>query len=169
MSSNATVDSIKARLSDLGMPGSLEAIDDLMSRLDGGIMTPAEAIDNLLAAQVSLRQERRLISAMRSSRLPGIKRLGSCGYELILSSCIIFGLHNVRPVLVWRLYPRGFRRSLTPQAHMRPEKVIMNAPSVHYELGGCPVCESPHDLCPILDRSMQTFDSSRRLAYLEGS
>lgn len=75
MSASATIASIKAHLSDLEMPGSLEAIDDLMQRLDSGAISPAEAIDNLLAAQVALRQERRLISAMRSSRLPGIKRL----------------------------------------------------------------------------------------------
>ena len=52
MSASATIASIKAHLSDLEMPGSLEAID------------------NLLAAQVALRQERRLISAMRSSNTP---------------------------------------------------------------------------------------------------
>jgi len=75
MSANATVTSIKAHLTDLGMPGSLEAIDDLLARLDNGSLSPAEAMDNLLAAQVALRRERRLISAMRSSRLPGIKRL----------------------------------------------------------------------------------------------
>lgn len=75
MSANATVTSIKAHLTDLGMPGSLEAIDDLMARLDNGSLSPAEAMDNLLSAQVALRRERRLVSAMRSSRLPAIKRL----------------------------------------------------------------------------------------------
>jgi DNA replication protein DnaC len=75
MSASATITSIKAHLTDLEMPGSLEAIDDLMARLDSGSLSPAEAMDNLLAAQVTLRRERRLISAMRSSRLPAIKRL----------------------------------------------------------------------------------------------
>jgi DNA replication protein DnaC len=75
MSASATVNSIKAQLADLEMPGSLEAVDSLMERLDSGSLSPAEAINNLLAAQVALRRERRLISAMRSSRLPGVKRL----------------------------------------------------------------------------------------------
>jgi DNA replication protein DnaC len=81
MSASATIASIKVHLADLGMPGSLEAIDDLMGRLDSGSLSPAEAMDNLLAAQVALRRERRLISAMRSSRLPGIKRLDTFDFS----------------------------------------------------------------------------------------
>src|SRR5690606_22046401 len=38
--------------------------------------TAAEAIEQLLAAQISLRNNRRLQTAMRSSRLPAIKTLG---------------------------------------------------------------------------------------------
>lgn len=38
-------------------------------------------MDNLLAAQVALRRERRLISAVRSSRLPAIKRLGTFDFS----------------------------------------------------------------------------------------
>ncbi len=75
MSASATVASIKARLADLGMPGSLEVVDSLFERLDSGALNPAEAMDQLLAAHVSLRRERRLVAAMRSSRLPTIKRL----------------------------------------------------------------------------------------------
>jgi DNA replication protein DnaC len=75
MSASATIASIKDHLTDLAMPGSLEVIDDLMGKLDSGTLSPAEAINDLLAAQVALRQDRRLVSAMRSSRLPGIKRL----------------------------------------------------------------------------------------------
>ena len=81
MSASATIASIKAHLTDLEMPGSLEAIDDLMEKLDSGSLSPAEAMDNLLAAQVSLRRERRLISAMRSSRLPAIKRLDTFDFS----------------------------------------------------------------------------------------
>lgn len=81
MSAGATIASIKAHLTDLEMPGSLEAIDDLMQRLDSGSLSPAEAMDNLLAAQVALRRERRLISAMRSSRLPAVKRLDTFDFS----------------------------------------------------------------------------------------
>ena len=72
-----TVPMIKTHLADLEMPGSLEVVDSLLEKLDGGAVSPAEAMEQLLRAQVILRKERRLISAMRSSRLPGVKRLDS--------------------------------------------------------------------------------------------
>ena len=77
MSSSNTISSLKTHLVDLGMPGSLEVVDALLGQMDTGSLSPAEAMEHLLAAQVSLKRERRLISAMRSSRLPAIKRLES--------------------------------------------------------------------------------------------
>lgn len=77
MSAETTLNAIKAHLVDLGMPGSLEVIDSLMAKLDQGAMSSAEAMEKLLGAQVTLRRQRRLISAMRSSRLPSLKRLDS--------------------------------------------------------------------------------------------
>jgi len=77
MSADTTINSIKAKLADLSMPGSLEIVDHLMNQLDQGAISAAESMDKLLSAQVSLRRERRLFSAMRSSRLPTLKRLDS--------------------------------------------------------------------------------------------
>jgi len=77
MSAGTTLAAIKNQLADLGMPGSLELVDDIMGKLDQGAVSPAEAIERLLAAQVDLRRQRRLVSAMRSSRLPALKRLDS--------------------------------------------------------------------------------------------
>jgi DNA replication protein DnaC len=57
------------------MPGALEALDGVLSDVDGGQTTPAEAIENLLGAQITLRNNRRLQAAMRSSRLPAVKTL----------------------------------------------------------------------------------------------
>ena len=68
-------DRIRAQLADLKMPGALEAIDDVLTALDGGGVTASEAIEQLLGAQITLRNNRRLQAAMRSSRLPGIKTL----------------------------------------------------------------------------------------------
>ncbi len=68
-------DRIRAQLADLKMPGALEAIDDVLTRVDGGGVTASEAIEQLLGAQIMLRNNRRLQAAMRSSRLPGIKTL----------------------------------------------------------------------------------------------
>ena len=68
-------DRIRGQLADLKMPGALEALDDVLSSVDGGALTASEAIEELLGAQISLRNNRRLQAAMRSSRLPAIKTL----------------------------------------------------------------------------------------------
>ncbi len=64
---------IRSMLADLKMPGALEAIDGVLSKADSGSVTAAEAIQELLGAQISLRNNRRLQAAMRSSRLPAVK------------------------------------------------------------------------------------------------
>ncbi len=68
-------DRIRAQLADLKMPGALEALDEVLTRVDGGGVTASEAIEQLMGAQISLRNNRRLEAAMRSSRLPAIKTL----------------------------------------------------------------------------------------------
>lgn len=68
-------DALRQQLADLKMPGSLEAIDAILSEVDGGHIGTAEAINRLLDAQISLRNNRRLQAAMRSSRLPAVKTL----------------------------------------------------------------------------------------------
>jgi len=70
-------DTIRGMLADLKMPGALEAVDHILSDVDGGQVTASEAIQRLLGAQISLRNNRRLQAAMRSSRLPSIKTLES--------------------------------------------------------------------------------------------
>ncbi len=75
MSVITTVDSLKAHLVDLQMPGSLEVVDGLLERLDHGSLSPVEAMEQMLAAQVALRRQRRLRAALNSSRLPGVKTL----------------------------------------------------------------------------------------------
>jgi DNA replication protein DnaC len=66
---------IRWMLADLKMPGALEAVDGVLSKADSGSVTAAEAIQELLGAQISLRNNRRLEAAMRSSRLPAVKTL----------------------------------------------------------------------------------------------
>jgi len=68
-------DRIRSLLADLKMPGALEAVDTVLSGLDSGALTGAEAIEALLSAQIELRNNRRLEAAMRSSRLPAVKTL----------------------------------------------------------------------------------------------
>jgi DNA replication protein DnaC len=72
---------IRGMLADLKMPGSLEAIDAILSDIDGGRLAATDAIGRLLAAQITLRNNRRLQAAMRSSRLPAVKTLESFDFS----------------------------------------------------------------------------------------
>ena len=72
-------DRIRAQLAGLKLPGALEALDPILSGVDGGRFTAAEAIEKLLAAQIGLRNNRRLQAAMRASRLPAVKTLADFG------------------------------------------------------------------------------------------
>ena len=72
---------IAAQLADLKMPGALESLDEVLAGVDGGGFTAAEAIERLLAAQIALRNGRRLATAMRSSRLPGLKTLADFDFS----------------------------------------------------------------------------------------
>ena len=62
-------------LADLKMPGALEAVDGILAQADSGAVTAGEAIEELLGAQIVLCNNRRLQTAMRSSRLPAVKTL----------------------------------------------------------------------------------------------
>jgi hypothetical protein len=68
-------DRIRAQLADLKMPGALESLDEILSGIDAGAVTAAEAIERVLGSQIALRNARRLEAAMRSSRLPAVKTL----------------------------------------------------------------------------------------------
>src|SRR5690242_9272171 len=68
-------DRLRAELADLKMPGALEALDAILAGLDGGTLDAPAAIEALLVAQITLRNNRRLQAAMRSSRLPVVKTL----------------------------------------------------------------------------------------------
>ena len=74
-------DRIRAQLADLKMPGALEALDEVLSGVDGGKITAAEAIESLIGAQITLRNNRRLQAAMRSSRLPAVKTLADFDFS----------------------------------------------------------------------------------------
>jgi DNA replication protein DnaC len=74
-------DAIRGMLADLKMPGSLEAVDGILGEIDGGKLAATEAINRLLSAQITLRNNRRLQAAMRSSRLPAVKTLESFDFS----------------------------------------------------------------------------------------
>ena len=68
-----------------------------MEQLDGGTISAAEALEQLLSAQVSFRRERRIISAMRSSRLRGAKTLDSFdfSFQASIDRAQIMNLHQM--------------------------------------------------------------------------
>ena len=76
MSPASVRERLRTQLADLKMPGALEALDDILARIDGGQLGGADALEALLGAQIRLRNTRRLVAAMRSSRLPAVKTLG---------------------------------------------------------------------------------------------
>jgi DNA replication protein DnaC len=81
MSAGATIQAIKTNLADLQMPGSLEVIDDVLQKVDSGTLSVAEALEQLLAAQIALRRQRRLTAALHSSRLPAVKTLDTFDFS----------------------------------------------------------------------------------------
>lgn len=74
-------DRLRAQLADLKMPGALEALDAILAGLDSGSLQPPAAIEALLGAQITLRNNRRLQAAMRSSRLPVAKTLADFDFS----------------------------------------------------------------------------------------
>ena len=68
-------DYIRDMLADLRLPGALEAVDEILADVDRGSLHASQAIERLLTAQIMLRNNHRLRTAMRSSRLPTIKTL----------------------------------------------------------------------------------------------
>ena len=74
-------DQIRGQLADLKMPGALEALDHVLTQVDGGQLGSGEAISAVLQAQIQLRNNRRLEAAMRSSRLPAVKTLSDFDFS----------------------------------------------------------------------------------------
>lgn len=72
---------IRAQLADLKMPGSLEALDDILRQADSGTLGAGPAVEQVLGAQIALRNARRLQTATRASRLPAIKTLADFDFS----------------------------------------------------------------------------------------
>ena len=71
------------------MPGALEAVDDILAEADSGAVTAAEAIEKLLASHIVLRNNRRLETATRSSRLPAVKTLAQFDFAFQPSGAVL--------------------------------------------------------------------------------
>lgn len=72
---------LRTQLADLKLPGALEALDGILAGVDGGTLPAGAALEQLLGAQIALRNNRRLQAAMRSSRLPVVKLLSDFDFS----------------------------------------------------------------------------------------
>ena len=72
-------DRLRAMLADLKMPGALEAVDGVLAKVDSGAVTAGDAIEQVLGAQIALRNNRRLPAVKTLAQFdftfqPSIKR-----------------------------------------------------------------------------------------------
>jgi DNA replication protein DnaC len=72
---------IRQSLVGLHMARALEALDQILGRLEKGEISAIEAIDELLAEELSLRENRRIGVALRTARLMPIKTLESFDFS----------------------------------------------------------------------------------------
>ena len=75
------VDRIKQTLVGLKMPRAIEILDVISRRLDHGEITAIEAIDALLAEELTLRENRRIKIALMMARLSSIKTLAGFDFS----------------------------------------------------------------------------------------
>jgi DNA replication protein DnaC len=69
------IERIRGNLVGLKMPRALEALDQIVRRLEHGEVSPLEAIDILLSEELTLRENSRIRTALRMGRLATIKTL----------------------------------------------------------------------------------------------
>ena len=81
MTATTLRDRLRTQLADLKMPGALEALDEILRRADSGQLAAGEAIGEVLGSHITLRNQRRLQTAMRCARLPAVKRLSDFDFS----------------------------------------------------------------------------------------
>jgi DNA replication protein DnaC len=70
-----TLDSIKKNLVALRMPRALEVLDATFRRIEQGEIDGIEALDHLLVEELTVRENRRIKTALLLARLTAIKTL----------------------------------------------------------------------------------------------
>jgi DNA replication protein DnaC len=76
----STLDRIRGDLVGLKMPRALEALEQIVRRLEHAEINALEAIDILLAEELTLRENSRFKTALRMGRLATIKTLSGFGF-----------------------------------------------------------------------------------------
>ena len=75
------LDRIRGDLVDLKMPRALEALDQIVRRLEHAEISALEAIDILLSEELTLRENSRIKTALRMGRLATIKTLSGFDFS----------------------------------------------------------------------------------------
>src|SRR5688572_28830596 len=81
VASPATLDRIRRHLVGLNMPRALEMIEHILRRIERGEISALEAIDTLLGEELTLREGRRVRSALKMGRLINIKTLSGFDFS----------------------------------------------------------------------------------------
>ena len=81
LSMPSTVDRIKTTLVGLRMPRALEIVDVIVRQLERGETTALEAIDSLLMEELTLRETRRVKTALVMARLSTLKTLSGFDFS----------------------------------------------------------------------------------------
>jgi len=71
----APIDRIRSHLVSLRMPRALEALDPVVQQLERGQVSAIEAIETLLAEELSIRETQRIKAALQMARLASVKTL----------------------------------------------------------------------------------------------
>ena len=74
-SSDVPIERIRRHLVGLRMPRALEALDQVVQQIERGQLTAVEAIDTLLAEEITIREARRIKAALQMARLIPVKTL----------------------------------------------------------------------------------------------
>ncbi len=78
---SSRVDNISHSLVGLKMPRALEMLDTTLRRIEQGQIDGIEALDELLIEELSLRENRRIKTALRMARLPAVKTLAGFDFS----------------------------------------------------------------------------------------
>ena len=75
------IERIRRHLVGLRMPRALETLDHLVQQLERGQLSAIEAIEGLLAEELTLREGRRVKAALQMARLTPIKTLSGFDFS----------------------------------------------------------------------------------------
>jgi DNA replication protein DnaC len=79
--SSAPIERIRSNLVGLRMPRALETLDHIVQQLERGQISAIEAIDMLLAEEITVRETRRIKAALQMARLATIKTLSGFDFS----------------------------------------------------------------------------------------